>query len=163
MDVPNEIWMFGKGPSLDFFDWSKAGSCRIGLNETAFVVPNCWGAFATDYPVLDKYEESLSSKILVFRKSVHTQYQFDKMVIYPSKWIKNWQGIGNIATQVLHKLGARIFHYIGFDSLIKQNSGYAQSIINIQGEGHNDQDYKDINSHFLETIKRLKIKAFIGE
>lgn len=163
MDVPNEVWMFGKGPSLDYVDWSKIGPCRIGLNEVAFVVPDCWGAFATDYPVLDKFKESLSHDVCVFRKNTHNQYIFPKMFTYSCIWVKSWQGIGNIATQVLHALGARTFHYIGFDSLIKRDTGYAQVIKNINGEGENTNDYKDINGHFLATIKRLDINAIIGE
>ena len=53
-----EVWLVGKGPSLDSYDWSKAGPYRICINETAFVVPEPWGAIAIDYTVLEKYKEN---------------------------------------------------------------------------------------------------------
>ena len=55
--LPEDVWLAGKGPSLDSYDWNKAGICRIGINETAFVIPKCFGAFGIDYNVLDKYKK----------------------------------------------------------------------------------------------------------
>jgi len=41
-------WMFGKGPSLNDFDFSKAGPIRCAINDVAGIVPNCKYAFAND-------------------------------------------------------------------------------------------------------------------
>lgn len=43
-----EAWIFGKGPSLDSFDFKNAGSLRICINESALVVPGARYFFAHD-------------------------------------------------------------------------------------------------------------------
>ena len=60
---PNECWLAGKGISLDHYDWSKAGPCRVGINETAFTVPNVFAAFAYDHNILNKYLEKLNPSV----------------------------------------------------------------------------------------------------
>ena len=43
-----EAWIFGKGPSIDVFDFARAGHPRLALNAAAWVVPQCDFAFAHD-------------------------------------------------------------------------------------------------------------------
>lgn len=40
--------MFGKGPSLNTYDFSQAGDIRCAINDVAGIVPNCTYAFAND-------------------------------------------------------------------------------------------------------------------
>lgn len=41
-------WIFGKGPSLDFFDFAKSGTLRLCINESAKAVPSPTYFFAHD-------------------------------------------------------------------------------------------------------------------
>ena len=154
----NEVWIAGKGPSLDTFDWSKAGVYRFGINETAFIIPFCFGTFAIDYHILNKYKKSLNSNIIVFRKFTHIDYEFPRMFLWDRNMMKDAHATLCIAIQVLHHLGARKFHFIGCDSM-NQISGYAKSIININGQGDNKDSYRTINQHIQDTLIRLKVEV----
>lgn len=46
--IDEEAWIFGKGPSLDGFDFDRAGSLRICINESLLVVPRPTYFFAHD-------------------------------------------------------------------------------------------------------------------
>lgn len=41
-------WLFGKGPSLDLFDFKDAGPIRAAVNDVAAIVPGCRYGFAND-------------------------------------------------------------------------------------------------------------------
>lgn len=41
-------WVFGKGPTLDGYDFDRAGKLRCGINEVVQYVPNCTYAFSND-------------------------------------------------------------------------------------------------------------------
>ena len=43
-----EAWIFGKGPSLDRFDFATAGPLRICINESVLTVPGATYFFAHD-------------------------------------------------------------------------------------------------------------------
>ena len=53
MNLPETVCIVGKGPSLDGFDWAGMPDFRIGVNESALVVPNCTVCIALDKRVLD--------------------------------------------------------------------------------------------------------------
>lgn len=46
--VGEEAWIFGKGPSLDGFDFESAGNVRICINESLLIVPQAKYFFAHD-------------------------------------------------------------------------------------------------------------------
>lgn len=161
MDIrlPEEIWLAGKGPSLDIFDWSKAGPCRIGINETAFVIPRCWGAIAKDYHIIEKYLEHGMKDIYVFIKDTWPEqyHKFPKII--------NWSrpkhatilfGTSVTSVQVFHSFGAKIFHFVGFDSIDKIE-GYASQIKAVDGEGKNQDNYVEINKRLLQVIELRKV------
>ena len=50
-------WLFGKGPSLDAFDMSSAGSLRICINESAKRVPQATYVFAHDEAPIQRFAE----------------------------------------------------------------------------------------------------------
>lgn len=42
------VWLFGKGPSLSGFDFSKAGPLRAAINDVIGHIPGCLYGFAND-------------------------------------------------------------------------------------------------------------------
>ena len=156
--LPEEIWLAGKGPSLDTYDWSKANEYRIGINETVYVIPECWGAIALDNRVFIKYKQNLNKNITVFVKDTKA-YKFKKSIIWKrNKIIKNIFSTAVAAVQIFYYYGARKIHFVGFDSL-SDMGGYAKCIKNIKGEGTNKDNYKTINRRLLQRIKELDIDA----
>ena len=163
--MSDEIWLAGKGPSLDSYNWSLANEYRIGINETAYVIPNCWGAIAIDYRVLDKYKgmnhKTLPANILVFRKDCHIRYIFPNMYIWSKgREVQFLYGTAAIAIQLFHYLGAKTIHLVGFDSF-KGDSRYASSITAIKGEGLNRDKYKRVNEQLTKIIELRKVKVVL--
>jgi len=163
--VFKEVWLAGKGPSLDTFDWSKAGPSRIAINETVFIVPKVRAVFYIDYNVADKLRNQetgelfIDPSIIIFKKKTHYAYKFENEYLYYDE-VKDWQGTATIAVQVLYSLGMRKLHLIGFDSLAG-NASYANSIKGIQSEGNTSDNYRRLNKSLLHVIKDLKIEAIL--
>ena len=163
--LPKEIWLAGKGTSLDKYDWSQAGDCRIGINETAFLVPKCTGAIAVDFNVLKKYRK-LPPEMLVYRKSTHVKYQYPNMYIW-TKGVEahNLHATAPIAIQLFNYLGAQIIHFVGFDSYSEQTNkhkarpDFADCIKKISGEGINMNNYRKINLVMSKLIIKLGLTA----
>ena len=161
--VPNEVWLVGKGPSLDTYDWSKASWCRVAINEAAFIVPQCWGAFAVDTQVLNKFADS---DIIIFKRYEQRKYVFKKMYNYVKRIeAQSYHATAPIAVQVLHYLGANIIHFVGFDSFDelhlkrKRIPDFAQLIEDISAKGTNKDNYKSINKSLKRLIQQLNITA----
>ncbi len=164
--VPEDVWLVGKGLSLDTFDWSAAGPCRVAVNETAFVVPEVFAAAAWDIPVLDKYRnghdhhEALPSTVWVIRfVSADRPVWFPRERQFPCLFAlkPDGQRVYGTGTQTLVALagcGARHFHMVGFDS-VDGNVETADSVTKIGGKGHNYDKYKRINHSLREWIKKL--------
>lgn len=155
-----EVWIAGKGPSLDTYDWGGAGKYRVGINEAAFIVPNCWAAIAVDYPVLNKYK-NLSTSILIFQKVTHRSYSFPnpKYLWQSGREVIEMQGGTSCkALQICWYLGFRIFNMVGFDSL-RNNGGYAQCIKAINGEGSNRDCFKTINRTLMRIVNSFIVNG----
>lgn len=161
--LPEKVWIAGKGPSLDLFDWSKSDWCRIGINEAAFIIPNCWAGFAKDFQIVEKYlQYPIDPNILVFVKDTWPQ----KYTKFKKKFIWNRPkhadilfGTSTTCLQVLYNLGAREFHLIGFDSIDKKESTYSKQISKIGGAGQNQDGYEQINQRLFEVIKKLNLNV----
>lgn len=152
LSLGSEIWIAGKGASFDSYDWSVANQYRIGINETAFLIPDCWGAIALDFRVLQKYMNELDKNILVFLK--HTQFKasFPKQFVWSPVDCKAIVfGTANAALCLFYWLGARKIHLVGFDS-ISGDAGYARRIIDINAKGTNRDKYRKINKRLVEWI-----------
>lgn len=160
--LPEEIWLAGKGPSFDFYDWSASGEIRIGLNETAFLIPDCWGAFAKDFPIVERYiSEPLNPSVTVFIKDTWPEkyHIFQRMFLWNRPIHANILfGTAVTSLQIFHTLGARTFHMVGFDSIDAKASTYAQKIKAIDGEGKNQDGYEQINIRMKQVITSLGIK-----
>jgi hypothetical protein len=159
VSIDKEIWLAGKGPSLETFDWSKAGKYRVGINEVAYLIPDCWGAICVDGRIYRRYQyDPLPEGVIVFRRN-------DRKINYPKMYI--WKlgtevrhpgATAMTAIQLFHYLGARIFHFVGFDSM-SNIPGYANSILNIKGKGTSQDNYAGINKRIRQIIAEFKIEC----
>lgn len=151
------VWVAGKGPSLDSFDWSKAGKFRVGINEAAFVVPNCTVALALDTEIIHKYKDKLDENITVYLRD-RKNFKFKNQYRWSRRDVKHHFGSLNVAIQLLYKQGARIFHLVGCDS-VDNISGYAKSV----AKGRNRDNYKRINKKLFIVMEECKDARFIFE
>lgn len=160
--VDKEVWIAGKGPSLDRFDWDKAGPARFGINETAFIIPDCFGAFALDSYVLEKFKNDLPNHVIVFLRN-RKNFKFPNQYVYlRGKEYKHGFGTIHTAIQVLYYLGARAFHLIGCDAL-DGGTGYAKSVTDIKAEGLNRDKYQRISTKIQDLIWRIDDAQFYLE
>lgn len=157
-----EIWLAGKGPSLDTFDWSKAGKYRVGINEAAFVIPDCYGAIAIDYYVLDKYltfDKIKDGSIKVFRKQAHVSYDFPNQHLWTCTAFKGYS-TASVALDVFSSLGFNIFHLVGFDSISNPSSYQYADNVKVFGEDKDrPKNYDRINAKILEVITEKGIEV----
>lgn len=147
--IDSEVWLAGKGPSFDKYNWGKANKYRVGINHAAFEIPKCWAAIAYDYCIQREYIKRLNPKILVFKKSTHKLFQYANEY----QWEKgreatNLCATATVALQLLTYLGAKKIHCIGFDS-IDGDYSYARSF------GDSDFDYSDINREVLKVVSEI--------
>lgn len=152
----HEVWLVGKGPSLDGFNWDKAGKYRISINETVFLTPSPYAAIAIDYDVLDKYRDN-KLQLPIMKKSTHGRYSFDNEYIWePSDLKYGCMATAPIAIQLLALLGVSKIHFVGFDSM-HGDLGYADAVKGIKGEGHSRDGYKKINEAILDILVKTGI------
>ena len=151
-----EVWLVGKGPSIQGYDWQDTEHPRVCINETVFVVPSPDAAIAIDYDVLDKYKEA-KLKVLVYKKNTHQQYTFANEYVYFFKDITiSRHATAPIAIELLYNLGARIIHFVGFDSMDGETD-YAASIVAMKAQGKNKDGYKRINIEIMKVIDQLGV------
>jgi len=122
LKVPEEVWLFGKGPSYDAVDFWSLGSFRVAINDMAFHVPAINMIFANDTNMQDRLLKEFQplkyitvNPIIVTRNNrlrfpFHLQHE------------ANGHGTAGYAVNVLSDLGARKFHMIGFDSYYGDHS-----------------------------------------
>lgn len=151
--IQREVWLAGKGPGIDTYDWSQAGECRVCVNESVYLVPSPTHAIALDYGVQEKYMQSLPSGLIVFRKQDHRAYRFSRMLLYKrDRNIRLVKCTAAIAIQLIAYYGGKIIHFVGFDSLVGKTSNYADSICAMRAEGINNDCFKQINAYILAAI-----------
>lgn len=126
--LPEEIWLAGKGPTLDSFDWNLASEWRFAINHAAYIVPNCMGVFAIDYEVYDILIAKPIPDIIVIKKFSHTHYSFPKEFSWTREMGPPMGTVTSpIAIYVLSYLGAKKINLVGFDA-IKGNLDRAECI-----------------------------------
>lgn len=115
--LPEEVWVAGKGWSIDFYDWSKADYI-IGINEAAIILP-AQAALARDFVALDNYKKYLRPDVLVFlRKMTSDKYSFPNQILWEqNEIIKSFCVTITIGMEIFYYYGARKFHMVGFDSI----------------------------------------------
>jgi hypothetical protein len=172
MQITDEIWLAGKGPSLDTFDWSKAGKYRVGINEAAYFVPDCWGAIALDERVLDKYmgkcvpsrhltydHEPLPPHIIVFKKPSAARYNFPNDYTWQKHvQVQTCYSTATVAIELFHSFGVKKINFIGFDSWDGVGN-YSDKIIEFKGRGSNSDCFKGINQQIAKVLKETGVEA----
>lgn len=98
--------------------------------------------------------------VVIFRKSTHVDYNFPMMYL----WVRGIEAddlcaTAPVAIQVLHYLGVKKIHFVGFDSIDSHNSDYADCVHAIQAEGETRDSYSTINYHILSLIEQLGVTA----
>lgn len=172
MQITEEIWLAGKGPSLAKFDWTKAGKYRVGINEAAYFVPDCWGAIALDERILDKYagrcvpsrhlaydHTPLPSNIIVFKKPSASRYSFPLDYTWKKhEQVKTCHCTATVAIELFHSFGVKKINFIGFDSWDGQ-AAYADIILNFNGKGSNCDGFKEINRQIAKVLEETGVEA----
>jgi hypothetical protein len=157
LQLPKEAWLAGKGPSLDGYDWTKAGWLRVGLNQTAIFIPKVYAASALDHTIFQFYKDNLDPHVLVFKKfgvPVHFDYEYTWKL---GQEVKTRGASAASTVQVLHHLGVSKIHMIGFDS-IDGNGNYADCILSKGWHGNCRDNYKAINDILLRVIGDLRLR-----
>ena len=109
LTVPEEVWVFAKGPSFDYVDWDKVGKFRATINDMAFIIDPISMMFANDTAMQDILLVRTSGPLMVTRNN---RLRFP----YHLQHDAEGHGTAGYAINVLSDLGARKFHMIGFDS-----------------------------------------------
>ena len=144
-----EVWLAGKGPSLDDYDWSQANQYRFAINEAHELVPDCIGVFACDHPILNKL---LNLPICVFVNKIHVPpFHFPIMFEWEHNvHAKDIHATLLVAVQVLHWMGIRRIHLIGCDSLTGEYK-YSPLV----AKGTNNDNFHSINTRLKKIMGRL--------
>ena len=157
LKLPSEIWLAGKGPSLDTYDWSQANSIKIGINEAILKIPNGWGVFAVDYMVWECLTKEMSKNILAFIKNKTYAVQFPLEYRWKIEDSKPGFGTAAHAIMILSTLGVEKIHFVGFDSFNGGSHKYAQSLQD--RPFRNNDKYAAMNRYIREALRLTKIEA----
>lgn len=158
LSLNTEVWVAGKGPSLDIFPWHKAGQI-IGINETAFIIPNCWGAAAIDYSVLKKYTKELNDDIVVINRIAQPMVYFKNQITWKvGREAKKLEGgTANMLVYVLAYHNVEKIHFVGFDS-VDGNMNYSKRIVRMDAFSMNTDKYVGINEHLFKSLQDTGIE-----
>ena len=156
--LEQEVWVAGKGPSFDYYPWHKVGQV-IGINETALLIPNCWGAAATEYSVLKYYTRHLDDNVYVINQKANPMVFFKRQVIWePGKQVRKVKGgTVNLLVEVLGYYGVKKIHFVGFDSLDRDFS-FSRQIAKLQVFQSDVRNYEEIMECLLETLEYTGIE-----
>lgn len=158
LSLNTEVWVAGKGPSIDIFPWHKAKQI-IGINETAFFIPNCWGAATTDFNILKKYIKDLDDSIVVISKKSEPMIYFKNHIVWEmGREVKKFVGgTVNLLVRVLAYHGVKKIHFVGFES-VDGDLDYSKRILRMNAFSMNAKKYYDINEYLFKALEETGIK-----
>jgi hypothetical protein len=161
LPIANEVWLAGKGPSLDTFDWTGAGWCRVGINQAALVVPGCYAAIARDQSVMRIFQECLPRHIWLIRRRGHVALfpGFARTVEIDKHPDYNYQGTATHALRFLHMQGAKLIHMVGFDAITNGQTHWAKSMNDQDWQGVTRDGFSRITHDTLRIIKDLGVEC----
>lgn len=170
MNLPKEVWIGGKGPSIDTYDWSKAGKIRIGLNEAALIIPDCTDVIAKDYNVWKVLKKNLKSGIYVW---VEEGIKLKDYTEWPNNPIFRWktgvhakEGYETCPSciSICGYFGVEIIHFVGCDSINytpqqhqRKGKPYAKSVLKYDSGSRQNFYYEPINRHIWLALKKTGI------
>ena len=138
-------WLFGKGQSLSTFDFKTAGSLRVAINDVIAHVPDCKYGFANDgvakwsdvykqgqtlfQPArcMGEYDSTKPDAVacdVVTYDDTHNDLRlgFSRKEIAELPTIR--RGTLGSAIQILHVMGVRTIHMVGFDGGCHHAEGF---------------------------------------
>ncbi len=127
LHLPKEVWLFGKGPSLDTVNWDEVGDFRIGINHAAYRIPNLDMVFANDGPMQEEIYESIMAEYWSPYNIIFASRS--RRIDFPYHLVHTAEGRGTAgyAVSVLIDLGVKSFHFVGFDAFFEK-FGYAKDL-----------------------------------
>jgi hypothetical protein len=168
-------WVFGKGPSLDLFDMSKAGPLRCCINDVITRVPKCLYAFANDRinDWIELYNEShilftpirtigdsfLRSMLPDKTKTVIYEDKAGNHLLYNGKetlahCLAIRRGTLGSVVQILYIMGVKKIVAVGIDGGNTHASGHWKT--RLRAEHY--VDYNAIRDQFIDTCDTLGIE-----
>ena len=163
---PKEVWVGGKGPHIDTYDWSKAGPFRVGVNEAALLIPDCQVVVAVDYGVWGTLQKKLLPNILVFMEEGIKNKKFTEWPNNPVYRYKvgreSFPGFESAphAVMLCGHFGVEIIHFVGFDGMsysdaqhAKKGRPYSAKAEELDTGDRNCFDYAPINKKIWRALK----------
>lgn len=167
-------WVFGKGPSLDKFDYSQAGPLRIGINDLVGVVPGCLygvsGDAVTDWIDLYQPGQTLfhplklaeegqplpaTADVCLYREENGDDTLLERTREQMCQYLQVRRGSLGRALQILHIMGVRLIHCVGMDGG-REYATRAQWRTNPHHT--HPQSYDGIRDHFIQGAAALGIE-----
>jgi hypothetical protein len=167
-------WVFGKGPSLDGFDFSDAGKVRVGINDVVAVVPDCLYGFSNDRVVgwldvyephhvlftpkrtADNYEERPDCDVCVFEDHHSTPLDPTRRPLDMADCLTIREGTLGSVFQVLFVMGIRKLVCVGIDGG-NRHSRRAHWRTTLKNEHY--KEYNQIKHRFLEGAQALGMEV----
>ena len=157
-----EVWIAGKGPSIDTYDWSKAGEIYC-VNDAALSVTSCIGTFIIDAAAVKRLCVVLPPHLKIFIINKAFEYAHPGVHVITGIHRSSRYATVLFATWALYEAGARTIHYIGFDAR-NGNNAYADSMKKLIGVRPNPSGYKRIVPRLEKIITELDgLEAIWGE
>lgn len=167
-------WLFGKGPSLDRFDLSSAGSLRCAVNDVVRYVPGVKYCFANDgvLPWVDLYDSahvlfqpartlddasmanpsSFPCELVRFENVADTRIAGRTVDDLIARGLAMRHGTIGSAVQILHIMGVSKIVCVGIDG----GGGHAKQ--DLRSEPSPDCIYTEIRSRFISAATMLGIE-----
>jgi hypothetical protein len=138
-------WIFGKGPSLQFFDFSSAGKLRFAINDVIAHIPDCQYGFANDgvarwrdayrpgqtlfQPLramqeFDSRNGAVDCEVVTY-EDTHNQHILSSRVDDHAQSLCIRPGTLGSALQIMRIMGIRTIHLVGFDGGGQHAGGFA--------------------------------------
>ena len=152
-----EAWLFGKGPSIDTYDFSKANRFRFCVNEAVLVVPEPCGVFTVNLRVMETLRREMDPAVPVYLSERRPD------IVFPITKRFGGQQPGSTACAVreISRQGFKTLHMVGFDSLAGEYA-YADRFT---GKGWVTPtcaaNFDSMNVHIRRVIKQTGIRALL--
>lgn len=157
--MSKDVWIFGKGPSIDIYDFSKAGPFRVGINDAALIVPKLWAASSSSLGQLERFSKLLNEDILVLYPKIYE----GKVGPFKVQYMWGDEGIFTNASSIntvelMWHFGFRTMHMVGFDSY-SGNSDYGKSIWKVsKSEPDTLKSYESIIVRLIQVAEKKGIE-----
>lgn len=154
-----DIWITGKGPSLDRYDWTQAGYPRLAVNEAALLVEGC-AAVCKDTRMVRIYERILPTQIPVYTKNFSTLRRLRNHRQFPmGPVLCRYPYVNSISMCCIigRHFGYNRLHIIGCD-MIDGIPGYAECAKQVAVSHFRQDNYQHMNMLMLNLLSNLDVE-----